>query len=150
MWDYQLKAFRKRRSKLHEDTVRKAPYHVTRVWGELRYRPARDLDPVAHPVRFILNDLTELGVSLFSSQSFYQGQRVGLFIPEPRPFYVEAEVVQCRLFTLQQNILTNIPLPYRIAIRFLTYTKEEQDLVSDFCLESTQTFIRRAGGSGLA
>lgn len=149
MWDDQLKSIRKKRYKMRQEIQRKAPFHIARIWGELRYSPRPDDEPAVHPVRFILNDFTEKGVSVFSSQSFSQGQRVGLFIPEPRPFYVAAEISACHIMSLKQNVLTDVPLVYRIALRFLSFTAEERRDVRAFCFEANNRFVWRAAGQSL-
>lgn len=150
MWDYQLRAYRKKRKKLLEDQERRIRYHMTRIWAEIQWRPTRQDDPVQTPVRFILNDLTDSGVTVFSTRGFSPGQKVGFFIPEPRPFYVEAEIGESKLLTLRQSVLTQTPLPYRISMRFLVYTTDEKSSVQNFCSEAFRQYISKASGNGIA
>lgn len=149
MWDNSGNFVRKKRRSLSQGLARKAPFHMVRIWGELRVSSSRLREAYSHPVRFIVNDLTVEGVSVFSSKSFAQGTQVGLFIPEPRPFYVSAEVLGCYLLNRRQGVLTEAPLTYRILLRFISYTTDEQADVRFFCNESINQFVRRANGTSI-
>lgn len=111
------------------------PIHFRRVEATLTVTATGAETPQSFPVRVILNDLSPKGMGLFVTQALVAEQDVTIQLKDPREITVSGRVVACQEYHNEGHILTPKSYPYRMGIRFLFKTAEEEKAFQDFCNE---------------
>ncbi len=132
---------------------RRSPLHIHRVEAEIQLAmPANYSPPPGEVVqeepsihtRLLLNDMTQTGVGLYSPIPFLPGQEIVIRLQEPRPFFLRGRIVWCREYSLKTNILSADPFNYRVGIRFVFESLEEERMVNSYCDLVKREFIHNA------
>ena len=131
---YRIKAYvqnlRRSRQQIQRLTQR---IHILRSRAEIRVTDGMTLPFRPVLCRVILNEMTAMGVYLYSSDAISPGQRVSLTIQEPRMFYSRGIVLSCQPVFRSGGVISETPLRYRIAVEFQFQTREEREAVTDYC-----------------
>jgi hypothetical protein len=140
MWDvprYRIRAYVRalKRARTLEKENRENRIHFKRARAHIRLFEgfASQTPPVR--ARMILNDLTTKGTYVFSPIPFQQGDLVEVTLQEPTVFYVKGRVISCERVNPDSVILSEDPVPYRIAVAF--------DFQSIYERETVKTFIHQ-------
>lgn len=142
MWDSGNRQ-RKRRGLGEQQDRKSLHFHLSRIWADLRYQPAFERDPKSIGVRFIINDFTVHGVSVFSPVDLPQGQPISLFLTEPRQYFVQGVVQSAVLLSLKESVRFQRPLPYRLIIHFTYQSVDEIQAAQVFCQEIAEEVLAK-------
>lgn len=83
--------------------------------------------------RAFLVDLRPDSFSVFCEEALEKGDKLALVLEHPKKLFARGEVVWCTLTPWNPRILTEKRFKYRIYIRLLFDTPEEQIEVRQFC-----------------
>ncbi len=125
-----------------QQAMKKARFHLKRVVAELIVFEAFSEQRHAFTVRLFLNDFRPSGVAIFSREALMPGQLVGLFIPAPKAFYVQATVSDCWRPVLDSRVLGPDTFPFRAWLQFEFNTLDEQRAVENYFRDLQQREIR--------
>ena len=112
--------------------------NLRRVEAELKVVDNAGHASAAFGVRVLLNDLSPLGVRVFSTQPLVVGQKVCVTWGGFEQFQATGRVIACLEATVSGRILSNSQFPHRIAIEFIFTTKEEQENIRKYCFDVAQ------------
>ena len=140
MWDvprYRIRAYVRalKRARAARKQPREFELHVKRVRAEVRIVEGFASKTEASPGRMILNDMTPLGTYVFTRTPFREGQVLEVTINEPKLFYVKGRVICCERINPDSVVLSEDPVPYRVAIAFTFQSLYEREMVRSFCHE---------------
>jgi hypothetical protein len=140
MWDvprYRIRAYVRalKRARQHRKDPREFELHIKRVRADVRI--VEGLASKTHPTagRMILNDMTERGTYVFTRTPFREGQILEVTLSEPKLFYVKGRVIGCERINPDSVIMSEDPVPYRLAIEFTFHSMYEREMVKSFCHE---------------
>ncbi len=126
------------------------------VEGEIRPlepggRPAPSQQVDAASVRIVLNEFSPFGTRLFSTESFYPGQKIALTLRYPRVVYITGQVRCCVAVTSPHRVLGEGKFSYRAVVTFDLKTPEDRQNLLSFCSELSHEhgihFIEPVGGA---
>lgn len=137
MWDvprYRIRAYVRalKRARAVEKEGRDNRMHVKRVRANIRIFEGFASTTVPTAARMILNDITPKGTYVFSPVPFLQGELVEVTVNQPRMFYVKGRVIACERVNPDSVILSEDPVPYRIAVAFEFQSIYERETVKSF------------------
>ena len=92
----------------------------------------------------ILSDLEPTEIVLFSASELLPQEQVTLTIEQPQRFFIAGEVVLCRPFQLENRIVQENPLLFRVTIKFCFHSEDEARLVKEYCEELSKKGLRNA------
>ena len=106
--------------------------HIRRTLAELRVFE-QALGPSKIIVsRLVLNDLSPIGVYVFSQEPVRAGSRLALAMQAPLSFFARGKVLSCQPTLGQVRVLSESPYKYRVTVLFEFDSKEELQLVEEF------------------
>ena len=120
------------RKTLDRRQVNRGPLHIHRVEAEIQLAVTHGDEPSVH-TRMLLNDMSNKGVGLYSPIAFLPGQEVVIRLQDPRACLLRGRIAWCREFNVSQSVLSINPFNYRMGIRFLFESLEEERLVISIC-----------------
>lgn len=112
------------------------PLHIKRVRAEIRaisQNPGGEAP--ATEARVILNDFSAKGMGIFASQALMVGQEVAITLQEPKQVYLRGRIVWCQEYDAESHVLSANPFSYRMGIKFVFQSKQEEQAVAKFCDE---------------
>lgn len=115
---------------------------LKRVPAEIRIQEGFASTEGAIRARVVLNDLMPKGVILSSTKPLYPGQRVSLTLSYPRQFFIRAVVLACNTVNLAEHVITDEPHNYRVLVKFIFDSTQEQNLVRDYCEREVRRFVQ--------
>jgi hypothetical protein len=153
MWQANSSKPKSRRTNERRHFDRGAPLHIHRVEAQIQlampadYQPAPGEPPKEEPAvhaRLLLNDMTQKGVGIYSPIPFLPGQEVVIRLHDPRPFFLRGRIIWCREYNMKAAILSADPFTYRIGIRFVFESLEEERMVISYYELIRREFIHNA------
>lgn len=116
---------------------------LTRMGGVAEEEP--------QPVRIVLNDLTPVGIHLFSRDPLPQGFEILISMSDPKRIDLHGRVMSCQLYNLNSKVIDSQGLPYRYRMRveFQFATPSEKTSVQEFVTELLQQYLRIGGAKPL-
>jgi hypothetical protein len=137
MWDvprYRIRAYVRalKRARVLEKEKSDNRMHLKRVRAGIRVFEgfASRTEPTV--ARMILNDITAKGTYVFSPVPFRLDELVEVTVSQPRMFYVKGRVIACERVSPDSIILSEDPVPYRIAVAFEFQSMYERETVKAF------------------
>ncbi len=131
-------------------TERRAfPFHIKRVEAQIKIvtKKANPLEDIS-TARVILNDLTPSGLGIFLPHPIMAGQEISITLEDPRQIYLRARVVWCMEIDAGSHVITvQQRYSYRLGIKFLFESAQEQEAVKQFVDEVAR---EQAMGAGAA
>lgn len=106
--------------------------HIKRVKAELRVVVQGNTAPEVNEVRVVLNDMTERGMGLYSQNPIGVGREVAVTLESPRQIYLRGHVTWCQEFDAESRILAQNPFSYRVGVKFIFQSPEEEEAVKNF------------------
>ena len=120
---------------------------MKRVLAEIRMK---DIQPgqstlgaqtITVSARVILNEFTAGGMAIFSSEPITPGQELHVTLDEPKRFFCKARVNFCQEIFNDSKILSAETYNYRVALRFVFDTPEEEAAVREYYEELLREYI---------
>ncbi len=93
------------------------------------------------PARVILNEFSDAGVGVYTTEALRMGQEVALTIDEPRRFYITGRIVFCNEVRTDSKLLQQITYPWRAGIEFNYKTDAERSEVAAYCEELRKSWL---------
>ncbi len=118
------------------------PFHLKRVQCDLKVGGLGAPQELIE-ARALLNDLSPVGIGIYTAQGIRPGDEATLTIAQPKPFFVKGLVVWCHELEPSKRIISVNSFPYRIGVRFLFQNDEERETVRKFCLELAYNYPGR-------
>ncbi|HUP55862.1 MAG TPA: hypothetical protein VM598_00305, partial [Bdellovibrionota bacterium] len=133
MWDvprYRIRAYVRalKRARSARKHPREFEVHFKRVKAELRIIEGFASKTAPTPARLILNEMTPLGTYVFARSPFREGQIVELTLNDPKLFYVKGRILSCDKMNPDSVIMSEDPVPYRVAIAFTFQSLYEREM----------------------
>jgi hypothetical protein len=92
----------------------------------------------------VLNELTPVGIHLFSESPFAGHQELTLNIPSLRNFFIKGKVISCNETPVNPGIMSARSFHYRIELSFSFQTEAERDAVREYCSYLKAAFLASA------
>jgi hypothetical protein len=123
-----------------------AHYRMKRATGQIRTQGSAltGVPSVTADARIVLNDFSEKGVHLFSSQRFAFDEVVSLTLENPIRFFQKAKVLKCDLVIPSSKIISQDSFKYRITLKFAFDHADQKKSVSAFIKELFEKHLRPA------
>jgi len=148
MWgttDFKAREQRMRKRALWEKSHPKASLHLKRAKAEILVQQAQSTSsPVRILSRVILNDMTPLGLFVYTSVPLTPGQQIQLTMDSPARFFVHGKVISTQNVGVGSRVISEVSYPYRIQILFEFKSSGDQDLVQRYCQEVLGSYLRSA------
>ncbi len=140
MWDvprYRIRAYVRalKRARSARKGSGDFEMHLKRAKAQVRIIEGFASKTAPTPARMILNELTPLGTYVFTRSPFREGQIIEVTLSEPKLFYVKGRVLSCEKINSDSVILSDDPVPYRVAIAFTFQSMYEREMVKMFIHE---------------
>lgn len=119
------------------------PIHVKRALAELRVVRADGGNPIVQEVRMVLNDLTPIGIGLFTNRSMPQDLEVVFVLLEPARFEVRGRIAWCQPANMGSHVLSQNAFDYRVGVRFCPENKAEEEKIKAFCADLAKNMLYR-------
>jgi len=116
-------------------------FHFRRVEAEIKLLTVGAENSPPMPVRVILNDLSPKGMGLFSVQNVISGQEVLITLKEPKALTIKARVIACQEYENESHILSPKSYPYRLGVKFIFDSPEQEQQVKEFCEEIEREYL---------
>ncbi|HAR41911.1 MAG TPA: hypothetical protein DCS07_04660 [Bdellovibrionales bacterium] len=117
------------------------PLHFRRVEAELKLLTAGQENSPSMPVRVILNDLSPKGMGMFVVQNLISGQEILITLKEPKALTIKARVIACQEYENESHILSPKTYPYRMGVRFIFDSPEQEQEIQAFCDEINRDYL---------
>ena len=137
MWQGSSQRVRALQSEKRRQKERLArPIHIKRVRAEIKPRGSsvNQQLPITDG-RVILNDISAQGMGLFSTQPQLVGQEVSITLEEPRRIFLRGRIIWCQEHDTETHVISQNAYSYRVGIKFLFESKEEEELIKQFVAE---------------
>ena len=142
MWEvskFRVKAHLEARKRARNRGGLSGGLNLRRVEAALKVVESSGRASAPFAVRVLLNDLSPLGLRVFSTQALVVGQKVTVsWSGGIEVFQATGRVIACLEATVSGRILSNAHFPHRIAIEFIFTTKEEQEAIRNYCHDVAQ------------
>jgi hypothetical protein len=137
MWDvprYRIRAYVRalKRARTLEKEARQNRVHFKRAHANIRVFEGFGSKTEFTRARIILNEMTVKGTYIFAPKPFQQGELVEVTLNEPRLFYVKGRVISCERNNPDSVIVSEEPVPYRLAVVFEYQSLYEKEMVKSF------------------
>ena len=86
-----------------------------------------------HEARIMLNDLSPSGIGIYGPEPIQKGKLVTIFLQHPQAVQVEGRVIWCQRDDYGERIISQERYPYRIGVKFVFKTIEDEALFKTFC-----------------
>jgi hypothetical protein len=93
------------------------------------------------PARVILNEFSDTGVGVYTTEPLRKGQEVALTIDDPRRFYITGTVLFCNEIRSDSKILQQVVYPWRVGVAFIYKTDAERSEVAAYCEELRKNWL---------
>jgi hypothetical protein len=93
------------------------------------------------PGRVILNEFSDAGVGVYTTERLRMGQEVALTIDEPRRFYITGRIVFCVEVRSDSKIMQQIHFPWRVGVEFIYRSDAERSEVAAYCDELRKSWL---------
>lgn len=144
MW--QAPSQRKGPGSSKKRTRDRTPFHMKRVAVQIKLHPPQSPagseaapTPAAEPViidaRALLNDLSHVGMGLFSQEKFSPDDEITICFESPKKIEIKGRVAWCQEYFVMSRVIREESFSYRTGIQFKFATPEEEKAVQDFCKE---------------
>lgn len=123
---------------------RSKPLSMSRIQAELKN--AKDTTEPVQPIRLVLNDLTPLGIQIFTTTALPTGFEILVSLTHPSRIDLHGKVTSCQQYNLNSKILDMSGQSYRYRARvvFQFADATERDVVRDFCKQLIDQYVRSA------
>lgn len=91
----------------------------------------------------ILNDISSVGMHLFSESPLALGQILEAVIVDPIETQVYCQVVSCKNILAGSRVFSSNPFPYRVTMRFYFAFPEEQVAFKKYCDDLAMNYLGR-------
>jgi hypothetical protein len=139
MWQAPPSRTRQQRKRTKEQKS----IHIKRVHAELRTASIPGQTPTVATARIVLNDMSPLGVGLFTQVPFTLGQEIALTFEHPKRAYIRGKVLWCEEMIQAGKILSAETYKYRIGIQFKFQSKEDEAAIRAFCEEISADQVQK-------
>lgn len=132
MWQspsQRIRAIAATKRKLHGAKGNKI--HIKRVRADIKLMSTLGV-PGIWEIRIVLNDLTPLRVELYSPKPIQQGEEVAITLEYPKRIYLRGVVSWCQEHCVDSHIISTVDFSYRIGIRLIFQSQEEETTVKSF------------------
>ena len=93
------------------------------------------------PARVILNEFSDAGVGVYTTERLRMGQEVALTIDDPRRFYITGKVLYCNDVRSDSKIMQQVNFPWRAGVEFIYKSDAERSEVAAYCEELRKTWL---------
>jgi hypothetical protein len=139
MWEipkYRIRAYLRsveNTRKQKKKAVSRDGIHLKRVHVELRSGDGFTGPTTIITARAVLNDMSLLGLKVFTSMPLNPGMELAITIEHPRYFYVRGVVRYCHEVNYESRILSSNPFNHRVYIQFIFNSAAEEIAVESYC-----------------
>ncbi|MDR3607553.1 MAG: hypothetical protein P4M08_09245 [Oligoflexia bacterium] len=117
--------------------------HIQRVQAQLIASQGVGAAKLMVQAMVMLNELSPVGITLFSEAQFGVDQSVTLNIPDLQNFFVKGKVTACKEVYVNPGILQKISYKYRVQIRFEFGSEVERQAVKAYCESLQKQYLDR-------
>jgi hypothetical protein len=117
--------------------------HIQRAAAQIVPNQGVGTPKVVVHAMVMINEISPVGITLFSQKSFGNGQPVTLNIPDLQNFFVKGKISACQEVPMSPGILRNEPFKFRVQIRFDFGDEAERQAVKEYCLALQQQYLHR-------
>jgi len=93
------------------------------------------------PARVILNEFSDAGVGVYTTERLRMGQEVALTIDEPRRFYITGKILFCNEVRSDSKIMQQVNYPWRAGVEFIYKSDAERSEVAAYCEELRKSWL---------
>lgn len=146
MWEvprYRIRRYLRqlRKTRAEGKKPAKPNFHIKRTRAEIKIIEGFATSRTIIQACVILNDLSPVGLMLFSPEPFQPGQKINLTLESPKLFYAKGHVTACKHMTLHQHVFGEEMFSYRVAIKFDFNSPDEEIAVRRYCQEIYNRYL---------